>query len=60
MTAQVAAFKRDLARCLRAKGMSLRGITKEVGSSHLGIDGMLRGQQARGLGSISGHSARAS
>ncbi|HEY5303946.1 MAG TPA: helix-turn-helix domain-containing protein, partial [Acidimicrobiales bacterium] len=44
MTAHLTTFQRALARRLRAKGMSLRDIAKEVGCSHSGIDVMLRGQ----------------
>ncbi|NNN19812.1 MAG: helix-turn-helix domain-containing protein, partial [Acidimicrobiaceae bacterium] len=40
MTAHLTTFQRALARRLRAKGMSLRDITKEVGCSHSGIDVM--------------------
>lgn len=44
MTAHLTTFQRALARRLRAKGMSLRDIAKEIGCSHSGIDVMLRGQ----------------
>jgi len=44
VTAHLTTFQRALARRLRAKGMSLRDIAKEVGCSHSGIDVMLRGQ----------------
>jgi IS30 family transposase len=44
VTAHLTVFQRDLARRLRAKGMSLRDIAKEVGCSHSGIDVLLRGQ----------------
>lgn len=44
MTAHLTTSQRALARRLRAKGMSLRDIAKEVGCSHSGIDVMLRGQ----------------
>ena len=47
MTAHLTVFQRDLARRLRAGGMSLRDIAKEVGCSHSGIDVVLRGGQAR-------------
>ena len=47
MTAHLTVFQRDLARRLRAGGMSLRGIAKEVGCSHSGIEVVLRGGQAR-------------
>lgn len=49
MTAHLTVFGRDLARCLRAKGMSLRDIAKEVVCTNSGIDVVLRGQQARCL-----------
>ena len=44
MTAHLTTFQRALAHRLRAKGMSLRDIAKEVGCSHSGNDVMLRGQ----------------
>ena len=44
MTAHLTIQQRALAHGLRAKGMSLRDIAKEIGCSHLGIDVMLRGQ----------------
>ena len=44
MTAHLTTFQRALAHRLRAKGMSLRDIAKEVGCSHSGIEVMLRGQ----------------
>jgi len=47
MTAHLTVFQRGLARRLRAKGMSLREIAKEVGCSHSGIDVVLAGQQSR-------------
>ncbi len=47
MTAHLTVFQRNLARRLRAGGMSLRGIAKEVGCSHSGIEVVLRGGQAR-------------
>ena len=47
MTPHLTIFQRALARRLRAKGMSLRAIAKEIGCSHSGIDVMLKGQ-ARG------------
>ncbi len=46
MTAHLTVFQRDLARRLRATGMSFRDIAKEVGCSPAGIDVVLRGQQA--------------
>jgi len=45
MTAHLTVFQRALAHRLRAKGMSLRDIAKEIGCSHSGIDVMLRGQE---------------
>jgi IS30 family transposase len=47
MTAHLTVFQRGLARRLRAQGMSLRDIAKEVGCSHSGIDVMLAGKQSR-------------
>ena len=47
MTAHLTVFQRDLARRLRAGGMSLRDIGEEVGCSHSGIHVVLRGGQAR-------------
>ena len=47
MTAHLTVFQRDLARRLRAKGISLRAIAREVGCSPAGIDVVLRGQQVR-------------
>ena len=47
MTAHLTVFQRDLARRLRAEGMSLRDVAREVGCSHSGIDVVLRGGQAR-------------
>jgi len=47
MTAHLTVFQRGLAYRLRAKGMSLRDIAKEVGCSHSGIDVMLAGKQSR-------------
>ncbi len=44
MTAHLTSFQRGLARRLRAKGISLRDIVKEVGCSHSGIDVLLRDQ----------------
>lgn len=44
MTAHLTIQQRALAHRLRAKGMSLRGIAKEIGCGHSGIDVMLRGQ----------------
>lgn len=46
MTAHLTVFQRDLARRLRATGMSFRDIVKEVGCSHSGIDVVLRGDSA--------------
>ena len=48
MTAHLTIQQRALAHGLRAKGMSLRDIAKEIGCSHLGIDVMLRGQVRAG------------
>jgi len=45
VTAHLTVFQRALAHRLRAKGMSLRDIAKEIGCSHSGIDVMLRGQE---------------
>ena len=47
MTAHLTVFQRDLARRLRAGGMRLRDVAREVGCSHSGIDVVLRGGQAR-------------
>jgi IS30 family transposase len=47
VTAHLTVFQRDLARRLRAGGMSLRDIGEEVGCSHSGIHVVLRGGQAR-------------
>jgi len=44
MTAHLTADQRALAHRLRARGISLRDIAKEIGCSHSGIDVMLRGQ----------------
>ena len=44
MTAHLTTDQRALAHRLRAGGMSLRDIAKEIGCSHSGIDVMLRGQ----------------
>lgn len=44
MTAHLTTSQRALARRLRAKGMSLRAIAKEIGCSSSGIDVMLKGQ----------------
>lgn len=44
MTAHLTVFQRDLARRLRATGMSFRDIAKEVGCSHSGVDVVLREQ----------------
>lgn len=44
MTAHLTVQQRALAHRLRAKGMSLRGIAKEIGCGHSGVDVMLRGQ----------------
>lgn len=44
MTAHLTIQQRALAHRLRAKGMSLRGIAKEIGCAHSGIDVILRGQ----------------
>lgn len=44
MTAHLTIDQRALAHRLRARGMSLRDIAKEIGCSHSGIDVMLRGQ----------------
>ena len=44
MTAHLTISQRAMARRLRAKGMSLRVIAKEIGCSHSGIDVMLKGQ----------------
>jgi len=44
VTAHLTTSQRALARRLRAKGMSLRVIAKEIGCSHSGIDVMLKGQ----------------
>ena len=47
MTAHLTVFQLDLARRLRAGGMSLRDIGEAVGCSHSGIDVVPRGGQAR-------------
>jgi len=44
MTAHLTMDQRALAHRLRARGMSLRDIAKEIGCSHSGIELMLRGQ----------------
>ncbi len=44
MTAHLNLEQRALARRLRAQGMSLRAIAKQVGCGHSGVDVMLRGQ----------------
>ena len=53
LTAHLNLEQRALARRLRAQGMSLRVIAKQVGCGHSGIDVMLRGQ-ARDARPISG------